>query len=281
MCAINFTQSEIQTAFGVILHPVILHPWRATMVDLDHVDKAIVENYRKLRTRIGIIALAFPVVLILVGLCWGIATQATLSNYYFAEDAVGGRVDLYPVRLWFCGFLFVVGVFLYKYQGFSDNENRWLSLAGLFALGVAAFPMSVNGRNDYDFVVAWIGLPQLSLHGICAVLAFACIAVVIVWYKDSTLSELKTTKPAAYKRFKLAYVVIAAYMVLSIAVAIALNYLHHGQGAYILAAEWSGIWAFAFYWFVKNWELTEVAKVLKAKNAPLRHRTVADLADKL
>jgi hypothetical protein len=57
--------------------------------------------------------------------------------------------------------------------------------------------------------------------------------------------------------------------------------VHHGQGAYILAAEWSGIWAFAGYWFVKNWELTEVAKVLKARNAPLRHRTVADLADKL
>jgi hypothetical protein len=251
------------------------------MVDLDHVDKAIVENYRKLRTRIGVIALAFPVVLILVGFCWGIGTQPTLSNYYFAKDTVSGRVDLFPVRLWFCGLLFVVGVFLYKYQGFSENENRWLSLAGLFVLGVAVFPMSVDGRNAYDFVLAWIGLPQLSLHGICAVLAFACIAVVIVWYADSTLSELKTTKPAVYQRFKKAYFFIAAYMVLSIGISIFLHYSHHGMGAYILAAEWSGIWAFAAYWFVKNWELTEVGKVLKARNAPMQQRTQADLADKL
>ena len=249
-------------------------------MDLGHVDNAIVENYRKLRTRIGVIALAFPVVLIVVGLWWGIGVQPTLSNYYFAQDTFG-RIDLYPVRLWFCGILFVVGIFLYKYQGFSKNENRWLSLAGLFALGVAVFPMSVAGKNEYDFVLAWIGLSQLSLHGICAVLAFGCIAVVIVWYADSTLSELKMTKPATYKRYKAAYFAIAAWMVVSIGISILLNYLHHGQGAYILVAEASGIWAFAAYWFVKNRELTEVGEALKARHAPMRQRTVADFADKL
>jgi len=249
-------------------------------MDLEHVDKAIVENYRKLRTRIGIIALTFPVVLIAVGFYWGLGFPPTLSDYYYATDPVGGRIDAFPVRLWFCGILFVVGIFLYKYQGFSENENRWLSLAGLFALGVAVFPMSINGKSDYDFILAWTGLP-LSLHGICAVLAFACIAVVIVWYADSTLSELKTANPVVYKRFKTAYFIIGAYMVLSIGLSMFLHYSHHGMGSYILLAEGSGIWAFAGYWFVKNWELTEVAKVLKARNAPIRPRTEADLADKL
>jgi hypothetical protein len=269
----TYTQSEIQKAFALIFDP-----WRGIM-DLDHVDNAIVENYRKLRTRIGVIALAFPAVLIAVGLCWGIGVQPTLSNYYFAQDTVG-RVDLFPVRLWFCGILFVVGVFLYKYQGFSENENRWLSLAGLFALGVAVFPMSVAGKNEYDFVLAWIGLSQLSLHGICAVLAFGCIAVVIVWYADSTLSELKKTKPAAYKRYKAAYFFIAAFMVLAIGVSIFLNYAYPGH-FFILAAEALGIWAFAAYWLVKNRELTEVGEALKARHAPMRQRTAADFADKL
>jgi hypothetical protein len=40
------------------------------IMDLDHVDKAIVENYRKLRTRIGAITLAFPLVLIAWGAWW-------------------------------------------------------------------------------------------------------------------------------------------------------------------------------------------------------------------
>jgi hypothetical protein len=250
-------------------------------MDLDHIDKAIVENYRKLRTRIGIIALAFPLVLIAVGHGWKITVQPTLSNYYFAIDGISGKIDTYPVRLWFCGMLFVVGVFLYKYRGFSENENRWLSVAGLFTLGVAVFPMSMDGKNDYDFVLAWIGLQHLSLHGICALLAFVCIAVVIFWYADSTLSELKTENPVVYMRFKWAYRAIAASMIVLIGVSILLHYLHHMAGSYILAAESFGIWTFAAYWFVKNRELTMVGKVLKARNAPMRQKTIADLADKL
>jgi hypothetical protein len=250
-------------------------------MDLDHIDQAIVENYRKLRTRIGIIALAFPVLLIAVGAYWGLSIQPTLSDYYYATEPVDKRIDAFPVRLWFCGILFVIGIFLYKYQAFSENENRWLSLAGLFALGVAVFPTSRDGKGDYDWVLAWIGLPQLSLHGIFAVLAFVCIAIVIIWYSDSSLSELKTAKPAVYKRFKTAYFLIGAYMILSIGLSIFLHYAYGKKGSYILLAEWSGIWAFAAYWFVKNWELTEVAKVLKARKQPMPHRTVAELADKL
>ncbi|HEV7599397.1 MAG TPA: hypothetical protein VGO49_03960 [Bradyrhizobium sp.] len=250
-------------------------------MDLDHIDKAIVENYRKLRTRIGIIALAFPVVLIAVGSYWGFGIQPTLSDYYYATEPVGQRIDAFPVRLWFCGILFVVGIFLYKYQGFSENENRWLSLAGLFALGVAVFPMSRDGKGDYDWVLAWTGLPQLSLHGIFAVLTFGCIAVVIFWYADSTLSELKTAKPAAYRIFKSAYVGIAAFLAVSIGITVFLHIFQPGKGHYILALECLGIWAFAAYWFVKNWELTEVAEVLKRRKTPMPHRTVAELADKL
>jgi hypothetical protein len=262
-------------------------------MDLDHVDQAIIDNYRKLRTRIGIITAAFPVVLILVGLCWGLGEfphwdlrniQPTLSDYYYATDPVGNRIDPFPVRLWFCGILFAVGVFLHKYEGFSKNENRWLSAAGAFVLGVAMFPMArhLQGLNhdqdlgDWDWVFAWTGWKQLSLHGISAFLAFACIAVVIVWYADSSLSELKKPRPTAYKWFKATYRSIAILMVLSIVVAIIWHDARH-----ILWAECFGIWAFAGYWFVKNKELTEVAKVLKARTAPLHPRTEADLADKL
>jgi hypothetical protein len=247
-------------------------------MDLNHIDEAMLQGYRSLRTRIGLLAIAFPLILIFVGRFWGIDVQPTLSNYYFAEDA--NRVDLYPVRLWFCGILFVVGFFLARYPGFTKHEEKWLNTAGIFALGVAIFPMSIDGKNQYDFVLAPFGLTQLSLHGICAVVAFLCIAVVIVWYADSTLLELKTSDPSLYTRYTWIYRGIAAFMVLSIAIAIYLNYAHHGQGDYILAAEWCGIWAFAAYWFVKNTEMTRVARSLKARKAQLQ-RVPTDLADRL
>jgi hypothetical protein len=250
-------------------------------MDLNHIDQAILANYRNLRTRIGILAFAFPVILILVGYFWSISLQATLSNYYFAADPVSTRIDHTPVRLWFCGILFVVSFFLYRYRGFSKNEDRWLSLAGLFALGVAIFPMSMDGQDAWGWVLAWIGLTQFSLHYICAVLAFGCIGVVIVWYADSTLSELKDSNPSAYRQYKIIYSVIAVFMVVSILISIFLNYRSDGKGSFVLLAETCGIWSFAAYWFVKNSEMTMVGRALKARKATLPQRTAIDLADRL
>lgn len=248
-------------------------------IDLNHVDEAMLQSYRSLRRWIGFLAIGFPLILIFAGRLWGIAVQPTLSNYYFAEDPV--TVDHTPVRLWFCGILFVVGFFLVRYPGFTKHEEKWLNAAGIFALGVAIFPMAINGQDQYGFVLAWLGLSLLSLHGICAVVAFACIAIVIFWYSDATLNELETSDPSLYRRYRWTYRGIAAFMVLSIVTAVCLNYAHHGQGAYILAAEWCGIWAFAAYWFVKNSEMKRVGDALKARKALLPHRSPPDLAERL
>jgi hypothetical protein len=262
-------------------------------MDLDHVDKAIVENYRKLRRRIGVLAFAFPVIVVAIGYYWGIGFQPTLSDYYYATDPVGTRIDPFPVRLWFCGILFAVGVFLYKYQGFSKGENYWLSVAGLFALGVAVFPMSLKGKSDFDWF-GWTHLPFVSVHGICAVLAFLCIGVVIFRYSKTTLSELTNEKTLSkltdrekesYKShhalFSGLYIAIAGYMALSIGTSVVLHYMNKKQGSFILFAEWSGIWAFAAYWFVKNWELSWVAEAMKKRNELMPQKTTADIADKL
>jgi hypothetical protein len=248
-------------------------------IDLDHVDQAMLQSYRSLRRWIGLLAIAFPLILIFVGRFWGIEVQPTLSNYYFAQDPV--TVDHTPVRLWFCGILFVVGFFLARYPGFTEHEKRWLNAAGIFALGVAIFPMGINGQDQYGFILAPLGLSKLSLHGICAVVAFLCIAVVIFWYSDATLRELETSDPSLYRRYTWTYRGIAAFMVLSIFLAIYLNYAHGGQGDYILAAEWCGIWAFAAYWFVKNSEMKRVGNALRARKALLPHRSPPDLAERL
>jgi hypothetical protein len=257
-------------------------------IDLDRIDEAMLQSYRSLRTWIGVLAIAFPPLLILVGLFWRIDVQPTLSNYYFAPDPA--TVDQTPVRLWFCGILFVVGFFLARYPGFTKHEKWWLNAAGGFALGVAIFPMAFNGRDQWGFVLAWLHLPsQLSLHGICAVVAFLCIAVAIFWYSDATLSELETSDPPAYRRYRWAYRGIAAFMVLSIGITVGLKYLFDSWGITsfwapytILLAETFGIWAFAAYWFVKNSEMKKVGTALEARRAPLSHRSPpATLANKL
>ena len=232
-------------------------------MDIEHVNKAIIENYGKMRTRMGALALAFPLVVVAAGYIWGIGLKPTLSDYYFADPLITtGRADQTPVRVWFCGVLAIVGFFLWRYAGFSKFEDRWLNAAGSFVLGVAVFPMVFEGRSYFNPFV-WIGLPQLSPHGVSAVLAFLCIAVVIVRYSDSTLSELKDADPAAYRWFKNVYRTIAIFMVASIGFAVIMNIFY--RGSWILFAEAFGIWAFGAYWFVKNSELNEVRKIMKGR----------------
>lgn len=256
-------------------------------MDIEHVDDAIVGSYRELRMWVGILALLFPVLLIGWGRLWGIEVQQTMSNYYYAPDAKGSAelfrasLDMFPVRLWFCGILFIVGFFLHKYHGFSKWEDILLSAAGWFAIGVAVFPMSIDGRNEYDFVTKPLHLPpQVSLHGIFAVLAFLSIGIVIVFFANATLSKLKHPEPVKYKLLKAAYLVIAAGMVGGIGYSIIENMLHP-EGVFVLRAEWVGVWSFAAYWFVKNYELDRVRGVLKQGNERLRAKSEADLADRL
>ena len=264
-------------------------------IDLDHIDEAMLQSYRSLRTRIGILAIVFPLILVAVGKFWDIDIQPTLSDYYFAADAT--RVDHTPVRLWFCGILFVVGFFLARYPGFTKHEEKWLNAAGVLAIGVAVFPMSFDSQDPYGFVTAWFGLTKLSLHYICAVLAFVCIAVVIVWYADSTLSELEKSNPQLFARYTWAYRGIALYMAVSIAISFILKNwppvtTGEASGIWAFAFDWfkkegvllaevSGIWAFAAYWFVKNSEMTTVSRTLRDRGKPLPPRTATDFTDKL
>jgi hypothetical protein len=268
--------------------------FRKHVIDLDHVNRAIAENYRNLRTRIGILAFAFPLILVVIGLCWGIDPQRTLSDYYFVPDPHTDRLDLTPMRLWFCGILFVVGFFLFRYRGFSKNEDRGLSIAGAFTLGVAIFPETFDDKNEYSFVLAPFGVTSVSLHAICAVLAFLCIAIVIVRYADSTLSELHPDDAAWYRNV---YRGIAIFMIVSIGTSITLKYLlgpppakpdiwtfaGFWQTFSIILAETFGIWAFAAYWFVKNSELSLVAKEVKRPHSQMAPTKLSkpEIIDKL
>ena len=161
---------------------------RGTM-DIQHVNKAIAENYRKLRTRIGIVALAFPIIVVAVGFYWGIGLKPTLSDYYYAKDPIGGRIDIYPVRLWFCGLLFIVGAFLYKYEGFSPNGELVAQPCRLFRAGRCSVPHVSRWQIRFPLCASPLG----------AVLAFSPFFVVILWYSDLTLQELQKADAAAYK----------------------------------------------------------------------------------
>src|SRR5690349_5662573 len=125
----------------------------------DHFRKIFVGQATRSLLRIalgmGVIAFALPLALLATGVD---GPHYSISHYYHAGDVA---------RSIFVGSLWATGVFLILFQGLSTWENVILRVAGVAAIGVAMIP---TGRDQCE--------KGVSLHLICAILFFLCLAVV-------------------------------------------------------------------------------------------------------
>ena len=93
-------------------------------------------DYRGLRLLMGLIALSLPVI---VSVLAGKSLTSISASYY--SDA----------RDMFVGLLFVVGSFLFAYNGHAEIESIASKVASVAALFVASFPTACDGC-EYGFV---------------------------------------------------------------------------------------------------------------------------------
>ncbi len=93
-------------------------------------NSSAVFDYRGLRLLMGLIALTLPE--IAVALAGKSLTSISASYYSNARDMVVGQ-------------LFVVGAFLFAYNGHSNNESYASKIASLAAICVASFPTTCDG----------------------------------------------------------------------------------------------------------------------------------------
>lgn len=206
----------------------------------DKLQQNILSSYFNLRIGIAVLALCFPFVLWVGGALQHIEIQDSMSAYYhFTKD---GR----SMRDYFVGFLFAIGVFLYLYKGNSTAENVLLNFAGVFAIGVAVFPMEWGCGADCK---------NISTHGVSAISLFVCIALVCIFCASDTLHFLKNEKMAS--RFRKGYYALGICMVLSPLAAYLLAVVFRRLQGYTYIAEASGIAVFAIYWAVKTFELSK------------------------
>ena len=210
--------------------------------------KHILSTYLTLRYGMGVIALLFPIVIYLFGQLCGVQLQDSISAYYWADGYTST-----PVRVWFVGGLFSLAAFFYLYKGFTTGENIAFNFAGIFAVGVAYFPMPW-GCED--------GCAKITAHGLCAVALFACLTYVVWFESKTTLSELQD--PALEKEYSTKYRYTSIVMAASPITAVLLNTFVGKPGAYVFFAEACGIWAFAYFWWVKNGELKKSSATRKA-----------------
>lgn len=234
----------------------------------DDLQKHVMQSYFIMRVGVAVIGIAFPLLLLLGGEAIGICAQNSMSAYYHAVS-----IDGWSMRNWFVGLLFAVSISLGLYRGFSRTEDYLLDGAGLFGVGIALFhmswkpadspcPMLNSGTHEGAAIFG------LSLHFVCAIAFFICIAFVCWFCADDTLPL--EPNPSRRKILKRVYRSIAVAMpVLMILAAI----LNRARGMATFWVETAGILAFGVYWFVKGLELKRTAADQKAAAGVLRLRS--------
>jgi hypothetical protein len=208
----------------------------------------IYKTYFALRSGLCWIAFVFPIVLFGIGWWNQIHLQNSMSAYYFAFDPQDSPLRVFPGRVVFVGVLFVLGISLMLYKGFSRAENWLLNIAGLAAVIAALFPMQPPdyctncGINKFFFV-----------HEVAGVVVFGCLALVAWFCTGKTLVKLRTDSQRRW--FRGIYIVIGILMVLSPLAAIVMTTFFGIYDKKLFFIESFALWTFAAYWAVRSYEL--------------------------
>ena len=228
----------------------------------------ITRTYRSLRETMLNVTIAMPLLLWLMGEWWhGVPPQKSLSAYYMAGPEMGpkggwlraalvdannsfvnqvlgfleGMSSDAPMRTWFVGMLFVLGICLVLYHGLTPTENVLLDIAGVLALGVALFP------DECGSCQPWVLGPfRLTAHSVSAYTAFICLGCVALLAAVKAYLEM----PAGVGRFAGSYLLAAVLMIVLPGAA----YLFRVDRV-TFWMEALGLWAFALYWVVKSIDL--------------------------
>lgn len=100
----------------------------------------LVISYRMLQRLMGVMGLALPLSLLLFTWVEGRPLEASISDFYYTK--MGGVL---------IGILCSVGTFLFCYNGFPEggarlwSDRTFATAAGVFAVGVALFPVHRDG----------------------------------------------------------------------------------------------------------------------------------------
>ncbi len=198
----------------------------------------LIISYLQLRRAIGAIGTALPFVLALgYGLLQAPQLLNSMSAYY---HSIMGDV--------FVGSLCANGVFLICYRGYERRDDRVGDIAGVFAIGVALFPITNNPAPS---------TPEVLIHGLhlfCATgffLSLAYFSIVLFRRSDSS----KPLGPRKQLRNRI-YLACGLLMLSCIAAIILLSFIDKANDIWQLNPvywlEALATLAFGFSWLVKG-----------------------------
>jgi len=205
------------------------------------VGASVLEPHPQYRTAIGVLGVALPVVLLGAER----AVQGSISAYYYT-----------PMRDWFVGTLWVIGVFLFFYQYTPVNpelaqssrpavKSGWADaclgkVAGVCAVCVALFPTAPPTGSGAEPPV--IGI----VHGTAAGVLFFFLSLFPLVLFSQSRDRVLFYKACGWTMI-LCLILIGVY-------ALGPESLRHSLSPLrpVFVLEWVLIWAFGFSWFAKG-----------------------------
>ena len=197
-----------------------------------------VKTVQRLRFGIGAIGLLLPLVL-------------PFGNWIFVQ--FGHETEILPssmsssyytsTRNIFVGGLCALGVFLVGYR-FSARDDKWSTVAGIFAIAVALCPTAPKVPTSYQTA---IGLAHLSFAGIL----LTALAMFCIWsFRDPAVEERRRVNHA----YLTAGILILAFLAVAV-IAGALHWGDHWTLTPLYVCETLSVWAFGGAWIAAALEL--------------------------
>ena len=179
-------------------------------------------DYRTLRLLVGCIALSIPIVVSL--LAKSELTSISASYYTDARDG-------------FVGLLFVVGAFLWAYNGHTKNQKIASKFAAVAAIGVAVFPTTCASCESSTSSI---------LHYGSAAVLFAILATFCFVFFRTSIKE----QPGKKHTRSQIYVVCGVVMVLAMLVLGSTQFIDYTLKTVVFWAEAAALVAFGVAWIV-------------------------------
>lgn len=207
-------------------------------------NQSIVISYLTLRKVVGLLGLAFPVILVVgsvvVGGCEEI--QGSISGYYHTV-----------MRDIFVGVLCIVAFFLFAYNGYESVDKIAGKLACFFALGVTFFPTGLDEPFTSCTIPPLPGSYLISkIH-----YAFAASLFLTLTYFSLFLFTKSSGNPTPEKLKRNIVYKVCGFIMLSCIILLAIYFLFFEHSAIreykpVFFLEGIALWAFGFSWLIKG-----------------------------
>lgn len=207
-------------------------------------NSSIIISYMKLRTLIGILGMALPV------LCF-------LWCFFYNEGKVLDSISMHyytNFRDVFTGILISVSLFLITYRGYTVLDNGITNIIGVFGLGIALFPCGT------DTVSSPVGLFLIDLavsnviHLVSASIFFLLLAVnsLFLFTKSDNPVSRESKKWFRNVVYRICGGIILTSLVAMIPAMLFVDTGYPGSGHSILILETVMLFSFGISWLVKG-----------------------------